>query len=226
MCANLTNIIVDPVLESYSSFLNSLSPHYQIILSIFIYIILISLYSIFVFEFYRFLARKNIIKLNLSQYNHSNHPFFKKFFASIFFLIEYMIVLPVLVFFWFAILSFILLLLSKDQPLSQILLISAAIVGSIRVTSYFNEDLSKDLAKMFPFTILAVFLLSPDFFDFISILGKLNEIPSFLYHIFWYLVFIACFEILIRLLFTLGFLIKRPEEQELEEAKEALKKED
>ncbi len=226
MDTNLTNLIVDPISESYSSFLNSLPPHYQIILSIFIYVVLIALYSIFVFEFYRFLARKNIITLNLSQYNHSNHPFFKKFFVSIFFIIEYIIVLPVLVFFWFAVLSFILLLLSKEQPLSQILLVSAAIVGAIRVTSYFNEDLSKDLAKMFPFTILAVFLLSPTFFDFTSILGKLNEIPSFLYHIFWYLVFIAGFEILIRLLFTLGFLIKRPEEQELEEVKEALRKGD
>ena len=121
MDTNLTSFIVDPISESYLSFVNSLPSHYQILLSIFIYVVLIALYSIFVFEFYRFLARKNIITLNLSQYNTSNHPFFKKFLATIFFLIEYIIVLPVLVFFWFAVLSFILLLLSRDQPLSQIL---------------------------------------------------------------------------------------------------------
>ena len=224
--SGLKGLIESMIINPYSSFLNSLPESYQLIFNIFIYVILIALYSIFVFEFYRLLARKNILRLNLSKYNTSTHPSFKKFFTALLFLVEYMIILPVFVFFWFTVLAFLLLLLSKDQPVQQILLISAAIVGAIRVTSYFKEDLSRDLAKMFPFTVLVIFLLSPNFLEFSLVLQKLLEVPSFFHHIFFYLIFIICFEILIRAVYTVVFLFKKPEEQAVEEVEEAIKEEE
>ena len=216
-------IIRDFLLNPYNNLLNSLPESYRLIFNIFIYVILISLYSIFVFEFYRLLARKNILKLNLSKYNTSSNQGLKKFVAALLFLVEYVVILPIFVFFWFAILSFMLLILSKDQPVEQILLIAAAVVGSVRVTSYFKEDLSRDLAKMFPFTVLAIFLLSSNFLDFGSVISKLAEVPQFLDHIFFYLIFVTFFEIFIRFVYTITFLFKRPEEQEAEEVKEAIK---
>lgn len=223
----LNNIgIENAFTDVYSSFLNSMPEHYQLLFNIFLFTILIALYSIFVFQFYKFLARKNIIKLNLSQYNTSEHPFLSKFLAVILFLLEYIIILPILVFSWFAILSFLLLLLSRDQPIEQILLVSAAVVGAIRVTSYFKEDLSKDLAKVFPFTVLIIFLLSPNPLEFVSVLGKISQLPLFINNIFYYLVFIICFEIFIRFIYTITYLFKHPEEQEKEEIKEALKDEE
>ncbi|MCK5177829.1 MAG: hypothetical protein KAQ92_08955, partial [Candidatus Aenigmarchaeota archaeon] len=33
-----------------------------------------TVYAIFIFKFYRFLARKDIIPLNLNQYNRAEHP--------------------------------------------------------------------------------------------------------------------------------------------------------
>lgn len=221
----IETLINELLVSPYTLFIDSLPPTYQILFNIFIYTLLIALYSIFVFEFYRFLARKNIIQLNLSKYNTSKHPFLNKFFVAVFFLIEYIIILPVLVFFWFAVLSFFLLLLSKDQTIAQILLVSAAVVGAIRVTSYFREDLSRDLAKVFPFTVLVIFLLSPDFLEFVSVIEKLTQIPLFLEHIFIYLVFIVAFEILIRALYTIAFLFKRPEEQEMQEIEEKIEQE-
>ena len=128
--------------------------------------------------------------------------------------------MPLLVFFWFAILAFLLLLLSKDQSVAQILLVAAAVVGAIRVTSYFNEDLSRDLAKIFPFTVLVIFLLSPNFLDFSTVIGKLLEIPSFLNNILFYLIFVISFEILIRFFYTIFFLFKHPMEQEMQEIEE------
>lgn len=219
----LRDFIQTSLVDPYKAFLGSLPESYQLIFNIFVYVVLIALYSIFVFEFYRFLARKNILKLNLSRYNRTESPHLKKFFAALLFLLEYIIILPVLVFFWFTVLSFLLLLLSKDQPVEQILLVSAAIVGAIRVTSYFKEALSQDLAKMFPFTVLAIFLLSPNFLDFSLVIEKLLSIPSFLYHILFYLIFVVCFEVLIRVISTIAFLFKRPEEQEIEEIEEAVK---
>ena len=211
------------LLEPFISFSDSLPENYRIILNIFIYVFLISIYSIFVFQFYIFLARKNIIALNLSQYNHSEHPFMQKFFAALFFLIEYIIILPVLVFFWFAILSLLLLLLSKDQSVSQILLISAGVVGAIRATSYFKEELSRDLAKLFPFTVLTIFLLSSNFLTSVSFIDRISEIPSLLNHILVYLIFITFFEALIRAVYTIAFLFKKPQEQEAEELEEEIK---
>ncbi len=217
----LENMIVNP----YVSFLNSLPESHRLVLNISMYLFLISIYSIFVFEFYRLLAKKNILRLNLSRYNTSTHPTLKKLIATLLFLLEYIIILPIFVFFWFTVLSFLLLLLSKDQPVNQILLISAAVVGAVRVTSYFREDLSRDLAKMFPFAVLTIFLLSPNFLEFASVLRKLSQIPYFINHIFFYLVFVTFSEIVIRLLYTLVFFFKRPEEQSVEELEEAMKEE-
>lgn len=224
--SGLGGIVQQRIIDPYSSFINALPESYQLIFNIFIYVILIAVYAIFVYEFYRFLARKNIIRANLSKYNTSTHPFLKKFLAALFFLIEYVIILPVLVFFWFIVLAFMLLLLSEDQPVHQILLVSAAIVGAVRITSYFREDLARDLAKMFPLTVLGIFLLSPDFLRFGSVLEKLIEVPLFLTNIFFYLVFVIFFEIFIRAVYTLTFLFKRPEEQEMEEVEEAIKDEE
>ena len=214
----VTSILVNP----YSSFLNSLPENYRIIFNIFVFVILLCFYSIFVFAFYKFLARKNILKLNLSKYNTSEHPSLNKFLAAVLFIVEYIIILPALVFFWFAVLAFLLLLLSKEQTLQQILLVSAAIVGAVRVTSYFSEEISRELAKLFPLTTIVIFLLSPSFLD-LGLLTKLTEIPSFLTHILIYIVFIVGFEIFIRLIYTLVFLFKSPEEQQIEEVEESLK---
>jgi len=136
--------------------------------------------------------------------------------------VEYIVILPALVFFWFAVLAFLLLLLSKEQTLQQILLVSAAIVGAVRVTSYFSEEISRELAKLFPLTAIVIFLLSPSFLD-LGLLAKLSELPLSLNHILIYLIFIIGFEIFIRIIYTIVFLFKSPEEQQIEEVEESLK---
>ena len=168
-----------------------------------IYVIGIAIYAILIWKFYKFLARRNIIELDLRKYNKTEHPTLNKMFASGLFLIEYLIILPLVVFFWFSILSILLLLLSKTQSVNQIVLISAAIVAATRLTSYLSQDLSKDLAKMFPFTILAVFLLDPHFFEIGTLIGRVTEIPLLLSNIFGFLIFIIILEVIMRFLFTI-----------------------
>jgi len=158
----------------------------------------IVIYSVFVFYFYRFLAKKNIIELNLNQYNQYANPAVVKFFAVIFYLIEYVVVLPVLTFFWFAVLSILILLLSKGIGISTILLISAALVAAVRITAYVSEDLSKDLAKMLPFTLLAIAITTAGFFDINALLQRITEIPSLFSNIAYYLLFIVAVELIMR----------------------------
>jgi len=167
-------------------------------LTLIFFTVVIVIYSVFVFYFYRFLAKKNIIELNLNQYNQYANPAVVKFFAVIFYLIEYVIVFPVLTFFWFAVLSILILLLSKGIDISTILLISAALVASVRITAYVSEDLSKDLAKMLPFTLLAIAITTAGFFDINALFSRITEIPSLFSNIAYYLLFIVAVELIMR----------------------------
>jgi hypothetical protein len=168
-----------------------------------LYTVFIALYAIFIWKFYKFLASKEIIQLNLNQYNYSNHPALEKIFAIGLYTIEYLVILPFLVLFWFIILSLFLLILSK-QDASQIILVSAAIIASTRITAYISEDLSKDLAKILPFTVLATFILGESFFDFSGLISKLKEVPALFDNIVIMIVFIFAVEFILRGFHSIG----------------------
>ena len=91
-----------------------------------------------------------------------------------------------------------LIFLNEGLSVSGILLVSATIIAAIRTTSYYKHDLAKDLAKMFPFMVLAISLLNPGFFKLERIFLTFQEIPSLISQIGIYLLFIICFEILLR----------------------------
>ena len=198
----LGNIISNSINSIFNIF-DSIPEGYKIYLNLGIFIILITLYAIFVWNFYRFIGKRDLLELNLSQYNTTDHPSTNKFFAVVLFILEYIIILPIIVFFWFAVMATILLILAKDQSIGDILLISAVIVGAIRITAYYKEDLSRDLAKMFPFTILAVALLSPGFFNLQDTMLKLSEIPALFSNILFYLIVIAALEFVLRLVYLI-----------------------
>ena len=113
----------------YSFVTAPLPENYQILVTLLFYVLVIIIYSIFIWKFYRFIARRNILRIDLNKYNTTEKPLLSKFIASLFFIIEYIIIVPLLVFFWFGILSLFLLLLSKSRLASDILLISAAVVA-------------------------------------------------------------------------------------------------
>ncbi|MEM3067668.1 MAG: hypothetical protein QXX91_03350 [Thermoplasmata archaeon] len=184
--------------------INDLVPEpYKTYIILGIFIILISIYSIFVWKFYRFLAKRDLLELNLAQYNKYEYPFLKRFFAVLLFILEYLIILPVVVFFWFFVISIILAVLAKEHNISNILIISATLVGAIRITAYYSEDLSKDLAKLFPFTVLLVAILTPNFFDIDTLINKISEIPNLLNNILFYLIAIMILEFALRIFFLI-----------------------
>ena len=202
--AGAINNITNEALNNSLNSISSLFPEpYKSYLILGIFILLISIYSIFVWKFYRFLAKRDLLELNLNQYNNSDHPFLKKFFEVLLFIAEYIIILPVVVFFWFFVISIILLLLAKEHSISNILLISATMVGAVRISAYYNEDLSKDLAKLFPLTVLAVAFLTPNFFDLNDTISKISEIPNLFTNIIFYLIAIVILEFVLRIFFLI-----------------------
>lgn len=178
---------------------NLFSGEINLVIMLIFFTAVIVIYSIFVFYFYRFLARKNIIELNLNQYNRYENPAIVKFFAVIFYILEYVILLPILTFFWFSILSILLLILAEKLNISTVLLISAALVASVRITAYVSEDLSKDLAKMLPFTLLAIAITTAGFFNVTMLLERAKEVPALFSHILYYLIFIVAIELIMRI---------------------------
>lgn len=191
-------MVFESIVSFFEGLTNSVPEEYRILVSLFIYTFFIAVYSIFIWKFYKFMAKRDIIELNLSQYNSSKYPGLEKFFVVLLYTVEYMIILPFLVLFWFAIFSMFLLVLSESQSVQQILLISAAIIASTRISAYISEDLSKDLAKILPFTVLAMFILGNQFFNLENIFLKINQIPLLFNHVLMFIIFIFVTEFVLR----------------------------
>ncbi len=187
------------ITEAYNLFVASLPQWAQHFISFFLLALLILIYAVFIWKFYRWIATKNLLELNLNKYNKSQNPALAKMFAGLFYLLEYIIILPFLIFFWFLIFTLFLLVLTENLPVNSLLIISATIIAAIRMTAYYNEDLSKDLAKLVPFTLLGVSIINPNFFDMGRIISQISELPQFITHIVFYLIFIVALEIILRI---------------------------
>src|SRR3989339_73649 len=93
-------------------------------INLFLLVLLIVIYSIFIWKFYRFISTKNLIELNLSQYNRSEHPVFTKLIAGTLYFVEYIVILPFLIFFWFITFAIFLIFLTEGFDVKAILMIS------------------------------------------------------------------------------------------------------
>jgi|TARA_Y100000310_G_scaffold112343_1_gene110829 hypothetical protein len=185
-------------LETYNGLLSTMPIFAQKFINLFLIVLLIVIYSIFIWKFYRFVAKKNIIELSLNKYNKAEHPLLAKILAGVFYFIEYILILPFLIFFWFSIFTIFLIFLTDNLAIENLLVISAIIIASIRMVSYYSEDLSKDLAKLLPFTLLAISIINPKFFDMTRIFSQFSQLPGFFNEIIIYLAFIIILEIILR----------------------------
>ncbi len=162
----------------------------------------IVIYSIFIFKFYRFIASRDIFKLNLRQYSESFMGFLGNILSGIFYVIEYLLLFPLFAFLWSSFLAVVLMALSRAE-VGTTLMISIALVAAIRVTAYYNEELSKDLAKMIPFALLGVFLIDMSYFSFEIFIVKIKTIPLLGQQLLYYLGFVIVVELILRILYTI-----------------------
>jgi hypothetical protein len=218
----------DILLEAYASLVSVMPPFVQKFLSFFLIALLIVVYAMFIWKFYRSVAKKNLIGLDLNKYNKSKHPVITKLIAGALYFLEYILILPFLIFVWFAFFTIFLILLTEGLETGTLLILSATTIAAIRMIAYHSEDLSKDVAKLVPFTLLATSLLNPDFFSVERVLGHIQEIPLAFGDVFTYLFLIIILELVLRLfdfvlsLFSMGTeeVSKKVEEKEEEEGKD------
>ncbi len=186
----------------YENFIAKFSTSTGAALNIFLAAILVAVVAMFIWRFYNSLSNKDIIKLNLSQYNKSEHPFIGKMFAILFYLVEYVVIMPILIFLWFTALSILMIIITEERSVDQILLITGGIVAAVRILAYHKKEIAKDLAKLFPFTALTIFLLTPGIFDLRVIFERLGGAIASLGNIFYFLAVIFAIEIVLRLFYT------------------------
>lgn len=199
--AEVVGSVAGEIINLYDGFVSGLPTFAGEFVNLFLMVLTVVLFSIFIWKVHDFISRKNIFDLNLNQYNRTEHPFWEKFLAGTFYLIEYLLVLPFLVFLWFSVFTFFLIILSEGTiGVDKILVISTITIASIRVAAYYSKGLSKELAKLLPFNLLAFAILYFSFFGVDKIIEHISRIPLFLEDILIYFGFIILLEFILRAL--------------------------
>lgn len=165
------------------------------------YVLGMAAYAVFVFKFYRFIAARDMFDFDLSQNDGARYPVFMDLLHLIWYAAKYIVLFPGFAAFWFAVLTMILIVLSKDMGLAHILVISLATVSVIRITAYYNENLSRDLAKILPFAVLGVFLIDASFFRLDVSLQLLRELSGYWDTIAYYMIALVALELVLRSMF-------------------------
>ena len=144
-------------------------------------IIAIAAYSGFVFMFYRLLAKRDLLTLDLKRFENSMTGRIRVFFRSLLFVAQYVLLIPILIGFWTVVMATILTLLSDSSDHTRNAMIATSVVGAVRILAYWTEDLSRDVAKMLPFAVLGVFLVgstSVNFSEFEALYSNLPELAD------------------------------------------------
>ena len=79
-----------------------------------------------------------------------------------------------------------------------------ALVASVRISSYYKQNLARDIAKLVPFALLAVFLIDGGTaFDWGQSLSLIKQIPSLLDTLIYYFAFVFGLELILRIIHTI-----------------------
>lgn len=167
-----------------------------------VYVAGMAVYAVFIFKFYRFVASRDMFELDFSKFEASRFKFVRTLLHLVFYVLRYLILFPFFAFFWFAVLTIILAFLAKEQAFADVLLVALATVGTIRITSYYHEDLSRDLAKILPFAVLGIFLIDVSFFKIDASLDTLRQADEHRETILYYLIALIALEFALRLTMT------------------------
>ncbi len=167
-------------------------------------ILSIAAYSSFVFMFYRILAKRDLVTLDLSKYADDFKGKMQKFLRSVLFLVQYIVLIPLLISFWTLVLATILTLLSDGADHSRNALIATSVVGAVRILSYWTEDLSRDVAKMLPFAVLGVFLVDSTSVQWSQFEDLVGNLPGLAESFYTSMALLVILETLLRISHSLG----------------------
>ena len=185
-----------------------LSGNLEAFQALFYLIIMIAIYSIAIYHFYRYAARRDCFKPSMCK--HSKFVGFCKYFF----------LFPFVAMIFFLGFSLILISLTKESSydISGILSLSFAIIVTIRITAYYTEDLSKDVSKMLPFAVLGVFLVDSSYFSIETVMTRIATLPDYVNTIIQFLVLIILVEWILRISLNIRYkILTKKEDVSIEE---------
>ena len=171
MATGVTEGLNADITAFYKGLLENFPSWLQNFINLFLLVILLVGICILIWKFYTILSRKNMFKLNLNKFDKSTNSNFEKIFGWLLYFLEYIIIIPFFIFFWFALLTFFLLILTEIE-VGTILIIAAIFISAIRMTAYYREDLSKELAIMLTLDLLVFAILTQGVFSFERIINN------------------------------------------------------
>jgi hypothetical protein len=168
---------------------------------LFFLILMIAIYSIVIYHFYRYIARRDCFKP--SKFKHTKAVG----------VLKYLFLYPFVAMLFFMGFSVMMIFLTKTYEITRILEIAFAIIVAIRITAYWTEDLSKDVAKMLPFAMLGIFLVDPGYFTFDLAKARIEALPPHVNEIIQFLILIILVEWILRLILAIRYAIKPKKEE-------------
>ncbi len=174
-----------------------------------LFVVSVTLYGVFVFHFYRFLARKDIFQLDLEKYNEAKHPLLRKTVSVAFYIFKSLLLFPLFVTFWFLVMAGLLLLMGRNQSIDGIMLAAIGVVAAIRICAYYNGALATDIAKILPFALLGIMLIDNSLIRIPQSTDSIQQAAMRLETMIYYLAGVVALEFTLRILTAILGLIRR-----------------
>ena len=159
-------------------------------------------YGILIYHLYKFVAKRDVFGFDTHKYIRSRISGTSRITDIFVAIVNYGIAFPFIVFLWFAGFSVLLFFMAKSIDITTLLWISITIVSAIRITAYYTEDLSKDIAKTLPFALLAIAIVDPEFFSISLAQERIASMAAFLPQIIQFSIFTVLLEWILRILLS------------------------
>ena len=165
-----------------------------------VFAVVLGIYAATVFYLCRFMSKKDIIRVKYTVLRRLTGQSFvlTSLLLIWIFVFRYGVIFPVVAYGWFGTLTVMVAFMYNTKEPAQLILISMSVVTAVRVTAYFSEDLSRDIARILPFALLGLFIANFGEFE-IGVTARLlrrilTEWDRFLY----YWAFIVAQELTLR----------------------------
>ena len=172
---------------------------YNLLQPVIIYILGMSIYAIFIFKFHQFMASKDIFGLDIAKYEESRFRAVRILLHVVLYAGKYLVIFPVVAFIWFTVFTVMLSFLAPNRDFSEILLVAMAVVGTIRISAYVAESLSRDLARILPYAVLGIFIINVSFFKTSESFDVLRQASDNREAVLYYLGFLIALEFALRI---------------------------
>ena len=158
----------------------------------------VGVFSFAIFHLHRFMSKSDFFLIDVSPLRKSGRLLRILLFCVIY-LFRYTLLLPMVTYLWFWILVAIVAFLYNSREPREVLLMAMAVLTAVRVTSYYNEDLARDISKILPYGLLGIFLVNLGQINLETSFALMGRIGSEMANAFYYWAYVTCQELILRI---------------------------